>query len=62
MYCEKEIEGNHELAELLIICGTAESAYATTYKEYLDWCWPVSGKDVWMLLRFDQESYSKWRK
>ena len=59
-YCERENDGKLELSSLLTLSGTAERAYATTCEEYLNWCWPESGRETLRLIQsaLGQDTYS----
>ena len=50
-YCREQLEKDIDFALLLMISGTAKSAYATTCGEYMERNWPKSGLETLRILQ-----------
>jgi hypothetical protein len=45
-FCEKELDGSHDLAQMLTISGSGKEAFATTCEDYINKFWPRNGARI----------------
>jgi Chromatin remodelling complex Rsc7/Swp82 subunit len=45
-FCEKELDGSKDLAQVLTITGSGKKAFATTCEDYINMFWPQNGAQL----------------
>jgi hypothetical protein len=58
-FCEKELDGGQDLAQILTISGSGKEAFATTCENYINKFWPRNGARILDALQCAMKSFQR---